>query len=166
MSYDTYVSCLGNIYFSDDYDDSPCDMCGDIDRYLGTFETMEDLALFLKFEDGNGWNDDYIEEVTGYTFEVEKTRNVTISFPTYIWRDINGSVQLYDTPPTEEEKSRATHPIFGSPKKLDGSYFICKAEDMEDLTWWLLNRNVDKKEIERLTGYRYVLVKGKEKENE
>ncbi|WP_424694826.1 hypothetical protein [Granulicatella adiacens] len=72
-----YISCLGNVYISDDLDcdNEPCDICGDYDRYLGEIETMKDLAL-LMYEDG--FSEDYIIEITGYEVNFEKKFDVEL----------------------------------------------------------------------------------------
>lgn len=66
-----YISCLGNVYTSDDpnRDNEPCEMCGDYDRFLGEVETMEDLVM-LMFQDG--FSEQYILERTGYEVKLEK----------------------------------------------------------------------------------------------
>ncbi len=67
-----YVSCLGNVYVSDDpnCDDRPCAFCGDYDRCIGTVNTPIDLAKVMLEE---GFTEEYILEKTGY--EIEKTGN-------------------------------------------------------------------------------------------
>ena len=44
-----YISCLGNVYTSDDpnCDNEPCEMCGDYDRCIGTVNTPIDLAKVM-----------------------------------------------------------------------------------------------------------------------
>lgn len=66
-----YISCLGNVYTSDDpnCDSEPCEMCGDYDRFLGEVETMENLAI-LMFQEG--FSEQYILERTGYEVKLEK----------------------------------------------------------------------------------------------
>ncbi|WP_423984003.1 hypothetical protein [Granulicatella adiacens] len=66
-----YISCLGNVYTSDDSkcDNEPCEMCGEYDRFLGEVETMEDLVM-LMFQDG--FSEQYILERTGYEVKLEK----------------------------------------------------------------------------------------------
>lgn len=66
-----YISCLGNVYTSDDpnCDNEPCEMCGDYDRFLGEVEAMEDLAM-LMFQEG--FSEQYILERTGYEVKLEK----------------------------------------------------------------------------------------------
>ena len=66
-----YISCLGNVYTSDDpnCDREPCEMCGDYDRFLGEVETMENLAILMFLE---GFSEQYILERTGYEVKLEK----------------------------------------------------------------------------------------------
>lgn len=66
-----YISCLGNVYTSDDpnCDSEPCEMCGDYDRFLGEVETMENLAILMFLE---GFSEQYILERTGYEVKLEK----------------------------------------------------------------------------------------------
>ena len=66
-----YISCLGNVYTSDDpnCDSEPCEMCGEYDKFLGEVETMEDLVM-LMFQDG--FSEQYILERTGYEVKLEK----------------------------------------------------------------------------------------------
>ena len=70
-----YVSCLGNVYVSDDpnCDSEPCSICGDYDRCLGTVETPKDLADVMLAE---GYREDYILEITGYEVQYKKVRDV------------------------------------------------------------------------------------------
>lgn len=65
-----YVSCLGNVYVTDDPDcDSvPCSMCGDYDRCIGTVNNNIDLAKVMLEE---GFTEEYILEMTGY--EIKQT---------------------------------------------------------------------------------------------
>lgn len=67
-----YVSCLGNVYLSNDPDCDwePCDICGDYDRYIGVADNSLDLAKVMLEE---SFTEDYILEKTGY--EIEKTGN-------------------------------------------------------------------------------------------
>ena len=67
-----YISCLGNVYTSDDpnCDNEPCEMCGDYDRCIGTANNNIDLAKVMLEE---GFTEEYILEITGY--EIEKTGN-------------------------------------------------------------------------------------------
>lgn len=66
-----YISCLGNVYTSDDpnCDSEPCKMCGNYDRFLGEVETMENLAIPMFQE---GFSEQYILERTGYEVKLEK----------------------------------------------------------------------------------------------
>ena len=63
-----YVSCLGNVYLSDDPDCDleSCDICGDYDRLIGTADNSLDLAKVMA-EDG--FSEEYILEATGYEIE-------------------------------------------------------------------------------------------------
>lgn len=67
-----YVSCLGNVYVTDDpdCDSEPCSICGDYDRCIGTVNNNIDLAKVMLEE---GFTEEYILEITGY--EIEKTGN-------------------------------------------------------------------------------------------
>ena len=67
-----YISCLGNVYTSDDpnCDNEPCEMCGDYDRCIGTANNNIDLAKVMLEE---GFTEEYILEMTGY--EIEKNDN-------------------------------------------------------------------------------------------
>lgn len=70
-----YVSCLGNVYVSDDpnCDDRPCAFCGDYDRCIGTVNTPIDLAKVMLEE---GFTEKYILEKTGYEIEYKKVKDV------------------------------------------------------------------------------------------
>lgn len=67
-----YVSCLGNVYVTDDpdCDSDPCSMCGDYDRCIGTVNNNIDLAKVMLEE---GFTEEYILEMTGY--EIKQTSN-------------------------------------------------------------------------------------------
>ncbi len=67
-----YVSCLGDLYVTDDpdCDSEPCSICGDYDRCIGTANNNLDLANIMLEE---GFTEEYILEITGY--EIEKTDN-------------------------------------------------------------------------------------------
>ena len=67
-----YVSCLGDLYVTDDpdCDSEPCSICGDYDRCIGTANNNIDLAKVMLEE---GFTEEYILEITGY--EIEKTGN-------------------------------------------------------------------------------------------
>lgn len=67
-----YISCLGNVYVSDDpnCDDRPCAFCGEYDRCIGTVNTPIDLAKVMLEE---GFTEEYILEKTGY--EIKQTGN-------------------------------------------------------------------------------------------
>lgn len=67
-----YVSCLGDLYVTDDpdCDSEPCSICGDYDRCIGTANNNIDLAKVMLEE---GFMEEYILEITGY--EIEKTGN-------------------------------------------------------------------------------------------
>lgn len=67
-----YVSCLGDLYVTDDpdCDSEPCPICGDYDRCIGTVNNSIDLAKVMLEE---GFTEEYILEVTGY--EIEKNDN-------------------------------------------------------------------------------------------
>lgn len=66
-----YISCLGNVYTSDDpnCDSEPCEMCGEYDKLLGEVETMEDLVMLMLQE---GFSEQSILERTGYEVKLEK----------------------------------------------------------------------------------------------
>lgn len=70
-----YVSCLGNVYVTDDpdCDNEPCEMCGDYDRRIGTVNTPIDLAKVMLEE---GFTEEYILEKTGYEIEYKKVNDV------------------------------------------------------------------------------------------
>lgn len=70
-----YVSCLGNLYVSDDpnCDSEPCSICGDYDRCIGIVKTPIDLAKVMLEE---GYTEEYILEKTGYKVEYKKVRDV------------------------------------------------------------------------------------------
>ena len=70
-----YISCLGNVYTSDDpnCDREPCEMCGDYDRCIGTVNTPIDLAKVMLEE---GFTEEYILEKTGYKIEYIKVKDV------------------------------------------------------------------------------------------
>ena len=67
-----YVSCLGNVYVTDDpdCDSDPCSMCGDYDRCIGTVNNNIDLAKVMLEE---GFTEEYILEMTGY--EIKQSGN-------------------------------------------------------------------------------------------
>ena len=67
-----YVSCLGNVYVTDDpdCDSEPCSICGDYDRCIGTVNNNIDLAKVMLEE---GFTEEYILEMTGY--EIKQTGN-------------------------------------------------------------------------------------------
>lgn len=70
-----YVSCLGNVYVTDDpdCDSEPCSICGDYDRCIGTVNNNIDLAKVMLEE---GFTEEYILERTGYEIEYKKVRDV------------------------------------------------------------------------------------------
>lgn len=70
-----YISCLGNVYTSDDpnCDSEPCETCGDYDRCIGTVNTPIDLAKVMLEE---GFTEEYILEKTGYEIEYKKVKDV------------------------------------------------------------------------------------------
>ena len=70
-----YVSCLGNVYVTDDpdCDSEPCSICGDYDRCIGTVNNNIDLAKVMLEE---GFTEEYILEKTGYDIEYKKVRDV------------------------------------------------------------------------------------------
>lgn len=70
-----YISCLGNVYTSDDpnCDNEPCEMCGDYDRCIGAVNTPIDLAKVMLEE---GFTEEYILEKTGYEIEYKKVKDV------------------------------------------------------------------------------------------
>ena len=70
-----YVSCLGNVYVTDDpdCDNEPCEMCGDYDRCIGTVNTPIDLPKVMLEE---GFTEEYILEKTGYEIEYKKVKDV------------------------------------------------------------------------------------------
>lgn len=70
-----YVSCLGNVYVTDDpdCDNEPCSICGEYERCIGTVNTPIDLAKVM-LEDG--FAEDYILEKTGYKIEYKKVKDV------------------------------------------------------------------------------------------
>lgn len=70
-----YISCLGNVYTSDDpnCDSEPCEMRGDYDRCIGTVNTPIDLAKVMLEE---GFTEEYILEKTGYEIEYKKVKDV------------------------------------------------------------------------------------------
>lgn len=70
-----YVSCLGNVYVTDDpdCDSESCSICGDYDRCIGTVNNNIDLAKVMLEE---GFTEEYILEKTGYDIEYKKVRDV------------------------------------------------------------------------------------------
>lgn len=70
-----YISCLGNVYTSDDpnCDSEPCSICGDYDRFIGTVNNNIDLAKVMLEE---GFTEEYILEKTGYEIEYKKVKDV------------------------------------------------------------------------------------------
>lgn len=70
-----YVSCLGNVYVTDDpdCDSEPCSICGDYDRCIGTVNNNIDLAKVMLEE---GFTEEYILEKTGYEIEYIKVKDV------------------------------------------------------------------------------------------
>ena len=70
-----YISCLGNVYTSDDpnCDSELCEMCGDYDRCIGTVNTPIDLAKVMLEE---GFTEEYILEKTGCEIEYKKVKDV------------------------------------------------------------------------------------------
>ena len=70
-----YVSCLGNVYVTDDpdCDNEPCEICGDYDRCIGIVNTSIDLARVMLEE---GFTEEYILEKTGYEIEYKKVKDV------------------------------------------------------------------------------------------
>ena len=74
-----YVSCLGNVYLSNDPDCDwePCDICGDHDRLIGTADNPLDLAKVMLEE---SFTEEYILEKTGYEIgengEYKKVKDV------------------------------------------------------------------------------------------
>ena len=70
-----YVSCLGNVYVTDDpdCDNEPCEMCGDYDRCIGIVNTPIDLAKVMLEE---RFTEEYILEKTGYEIEYKKVKDV------------------------------------------------------------------------------------------
>lgn len=70
-----YISCLGNVYTSDDpnCDSEPCEMCVDYDRCIGTVNNNIDLAKVMLEE---GFTEEYILERTGYKIEYIKVKDV------------------------------------------------------------------------------------------
>lgn len=72
MSKFAYVSCLGDVYVTDDpdCDSEPCSICGDYDRCIGTVNNNIDLAKVMLEE---GFTEEYILEMTGY--EIKQTGN-------------------------------------------------------------------------------------------
>lgn len=70
-----YVSCLGNVYVTDDpdCDNEPCEICGDYDRCIGIVNTPIDLARVMLEE---GFTEEYILEKTGYEIEYKKVKDV------------------------------------------------------------------------------------------
>ena len=77
MSKFAYISCLGDVYLSDDpdCDSEPCSMCGEYDRCIGTVETPKDLAKVMLVE---GFTEEYILEITGYEVNFEKKFDVEL----------------------------------------------------------------------------------------
>nr|DAX73942.1 MAG TPA: Zinc-binding domain of primase-helicase [Caudoviricetes sp.] len=70
-----YVSCLGNVYVTDDpdCDSEPCSICGEYDRCIGTVNNNIDLAKIMLEE---GFTEEYILETTGYEIEYKKVKDV------------------------------------------------------------------------------------------
>lgn len=70
-----YVSCLGNVYVTDDpdCDNEPCEICGEYDRCIGIVNTPIDLARVMLEE---GFTEEYILEKTGYEVEYKKVKDV------------------------------------------------------------------------------------------
>lgn len=72
-----YESHLGGIYTSDreyDYNDLYCETCGDSDRYLGEFETLQEFWDLIKDDcsiDGSGgYALEYIYPIIVYEFNL------------------------------------------------------------------------------------------------
>lgn len=72
-----YVSCLGNVYVTDDpdCDSEPCSICGDYDRCIGVVNNNIDLAKVMLEE---GFTEEYILEKTGYKIEYIKVEDVEL----------------------------------------------------------------------------------------
>lgn len=70
-----YVSCLGNVYVTDDpdCDSKPCSICGEYDRCIGEVNNNIDLAKVMLEE---GFTEKYILERTGYKIEYIKVEDV------------------------------------------------------------------------------------------
>lgn len=70
-----YISCLGNVYVTDDpdCDSEPCSICGEYDRCIGIVNTPIDLARVMLEE---GFTEEYILEKTGYEVEYKKVKDV------------------------------------------------------------------------------------------
>lgn len=70
-----YVSCLGNVYVTDDpdCDSEPCSICGEYDRCIGEVNNNIDLAKVMLEE---GFTEKYILERTGYKIEYIKVEDV------------------------------------------------------------------------------------------
>lgn len=75
MRKNAYVSCLGNVYVTEDFDCDlkPCSICGDYDRFIGTVNNNIDLAKVMLEE---GFTEQYILERTGYKIEYIKVKDV------------------------------------------------------------------------------------------
>ncbi len=75
MRKNAYVSCLGNVYVTDDpdCDSEPCSICGDYDRCIGTVNNNIDLAKVMLEE---GFTEEYILERTCYKIEYIKVKDV------------------------------------------------------------------------------------------
>ena len=74
-----YVSCLMDVYLSDDADcdSEPCNICGEYDRCIGTVNNPIDLAKVMAKE---SFTEEYILEKTGYAIgengEYQKLKDV------------------------------------------------------------------------------------------